>query len=76
MWHFAESRRAGFLTRRGGFPATREAPISGFGACGIADRVAIHQHARHAVRRRRDKVLVEIETDGKPRRFSILSGDT
>jgi hypothetical protein len=37
---------------------------------GIADRVAVHRHARHAVRRRR------VQTDGKPLRFSILAGDT
>ena len=37
---------------------------------GIADRVAVHRHARHAVCRRREKVLVEIKTDGKPLAFA------
>jgi len=70
MWHFAESRQAGFPTRRGGFPATCEARWRVWRVLvGIADRVAVHRHARHAVCRRREKVLVEIKTDGKPLRF-------
>jgi hypothetical protein len=70
MWHFPESRQAGFPTRRGGFRQRVKHYWRVWRVLiGIADRVAVHRHARHAVCRRREKVLVEIKTDGKPLRF-------
>jgi len=71
MWHFAESRQAGFPTRRGGFPATCEARIGGFGACSSVSPTASRYTGMRAMQSAADanKVLVEIKTDGKPLRF-------
>jgi len=78
MWHFAESRQADFLTRRGGFPATCEARIGVSGACSSVSPTASRYTGLRVMQSAADanKVLVEIKTDGKPLRFSILAGDT
>lgn len=70
MWHFAESRQA---SRQG-----VKHVLAGFGACSSVSPTALRYAGMRVTQSAADanKMLVEIKTDGKPLRFSIVAGDT